>query len=561
MSDKPIGRCAFIFLFAAQLCIGQTRSGIQIPDLNLLRPDLKADGISQQTGKNPIPMDSPVNPEEYLVGPGDVLSINIWSSSPKEHVLTITPEASLLIPSVGALDVKGLTLTKVKERISGRISHFYSNSEITITLLSPRKVVVRITGNVVNEGTYEMYSVQRVSQLIAQANLPRTGQATSKQFEEDLRVAIKGSSDRSIVLKRRDGGTHRVDLVKYEFTGDGKLDPYLSEGDVVFIPERQPIAKSIGVFGGVVRSWTFEYAEGDSLTHLVQMAFGLKPRADTLHAYLTRLSFTGTSMETLSVNLKSLLDGSSPDVALRPGDRLVITGGQRDDRQNYIAVVEGEVNQPGQYPITKNSTRLSDVIRAAGGFTPEAFLKGATVVRARVSQQATPEEVEDEQLRSARSSLDLQDSSYYLVETALRMKGEGVAVDFEELFVRGDSAHDVILRPYDTIKIPRKTNTIYVFGQVLSPGHISYVEGKNVSYYIDKAGGVTNDARGSDTKVIKGSTRTWLAPGETTLEDGDFIWVPREVHYPFSHYISIYAQVAAIVGTIATVALLINSLK
>lgn len=561
MIGKYLNKHLLVFVFAAHICFGQSKSGIQIPDLNMFRPDLKAESGAQQLGKSPIPMDSPVNAEEYLVGPGDILSINVWSSSPKEHVLTVTPEATLLIPNVGLVNVKGLTLSEAKERVAEKMRRFYSNAEISTTLLTPRKVVVQVTGNVVNEGAYEMYSVQRVSQLIAQANLPRTGQATSKKFEEDLQTATQTASNRGIVLKRKDGSPRKVDLVRYEITGDGAFDPYLNEGDVVFIPERQPISKSIGVFGGTVRSWTYEYVPGDSLTHLIRMAMGLQPHADTLHAYLTRLSPDGSSMDSLTVNLKSLISGTSPDIALLPGDRLVIGGGRRDARKNYIAVVEGEVNGPGQYPITLNTTRLSDVIKAAGGFTPNAFLKGATVVRTRISEFASPEEIEEEQLRSSRASLDLQDSSYYLAETALRIKGEAVSVDLHRLFVERDSTQDVILHPYDIIRIPQRTNTVYVFGQVHSPGHVAYVEGKGVGYYLDKAGGNTVDARSSDTRIIKASTRTWLAPGETTIEDGDFIWVPKEIHYPFSHYISIYAQVSAIVGTIATVALLINSLK
>jgi protein involved in polysaccharide export with SLBB domain len=263
--------------------------------------------------------------------------------------------------------------------------------------------------------------------------------------------------------------------------------------------------------------------------------------------------------ETLHVNPAAILAGKAPNIALRPGDRLFVNE-IPERRQTFIVAVEGAVQQPGHYPITLNTTKLSEVIRAAGGFTPEANIKAATLTRARISPVSPPEEAVREQLLSQRSSLGVQDTSYYLTETALRLKGELVAVDFYKLFVLGDSTQDVTLRNYDLIRVPVKSKTVYVFGQVLSPGHVEYVEGKDYHYYIEKASGFAADARKGDVKIIKGNTRIWFDPSETTIEDGDFIWVPKDREYPFAYHLNVWAQVAGIVGTVATVALLINNL-
>ncbi|MBI4535616.1 MAG: SLBB domain-containing protein [Ignavibacteriae bacterium] len=265
-------------------------------------------------------------------------------------------------------------------------------------------------------------------------------------------------------------------------------------------------------------------------------------------------------MESTTVNPTSILTGNAPNIALRPGDRVIVPEG-REYRQNYRVEIEGEVVRPGQYPITKNMTRLSEVIREAGSFTADANIRGATLMRARVSPLELPDEIEREQLLSMRASLGDQDSAYYLTETALRIKGEVVSVDFHKLFVEGDSTQDVILRTFDRIIVPAKRRTVYVFGQVISPGHIGYQEGERVAFYIAKAGGYTKDARTGDVKVIKGNTRAWLDPGETTIEDGDYIWVPKDQYYPFSYYINVYAQVAGIIGAAATVALLIRTIR
>lgn len=549
---------AILMLATFSGVVGQSKPSFSIPDLNLLRPDLKTD-IPSSAGKT-VAMDSPVNPDEYILGPSDVVQVNVWSSAPKEHVLTVTPEGSLLVPNAGAVAVGGLTLKEAKARVAERLRGIYSVGEVTTTLISPRKVVVRIVGNVINEGIYEMQAVQRIDRLIMEANNPTQGQMGSKIFEQQLQYVRSNSSERNISLKHRDGSVSRVDLVRYQITGEGIHNPYLQEGDIIFVPERSPLHKSIGLLQGGSRRVTVEYVPGDKLSDLVKLGFGLSALADSSRALLTRLSENGTAMETTRVDIAGILAGRATDMELRPGDRLVIRE-PVELRRNYIAAVEGEVLRPGQYPITRGKTKLSEVISAAGGFTGNAYLRGATVRRSNQFALYSPEQVEEEQLRSARASISSQDSGYYSVEMALRLKGELVAVDFHRLFVLGDSTHDIFLQPYDKILIPEKQNTVYVFGQVLSPGHVPIVEGKGYKYFIERAGGFTEDARTGDVKIIKGSTRAWLDPGETTIEDGDHIWVPREVHYPFSHYISIYAQVASIIGVVATVALLINTIK
>jgi protein involved in polysaccharide export with SLBB domain len=133
-------------------------------------------------------------------------------------------------------------------------------------------------------------------------------------------------------------------------------------------------------------------------------------------------------------------------------------------------------------------------------------------------------------------------------------------VDFERLFVNGDTTQDVTLRNYDRIVIPSRQHTVYVFGQVVSPGHIPYTGGNTVAYYIDRAGGYTKHAREGDVVVIKASSRAWLDPAETHVEDGDYIWVPRETSQPFGFYLTTVAQLATVLASLATVILVIQNL-
>ncbi|MGA9117259.1 MAG: SLBB domain-containing protein [Bacteroidota bacterium] len=535
----------------------QIRSPFPMPDLSLVRQDLKQEGALAAPPS--VPLDAPVDAGLYHVGPGDVLALNIWSSSPREHILTVTPEALVLIPSAGAADLKDMTLAQAKEAIAAKARRVYPSGEITVSLLSPRKVAVQISGNVVNEGNYEMRSVERVDALIVAANAATQVQMGSQRFDQDLMVARLTGSRRRIILKRKDGTRLPVDLVRASLPGGGRSNPYLREGDMVYVPRVEPADRSVGVFHGLSNQETYEYVPGDRLSDLFRMGFGLQSPRDSSGALLTRLAGDGSSMDTISIDLMSILAGTGGDMDLRPGDRVLLRS-EGDQRLNYIAAVNGEVERPGQYPITRDGTRLSDVIRQAGGFRSTAHLRGAYILRASLAPVHTPEDVAEEQLRSLRAGLTAEDSSYYLVETALRMKGELVSADFHRLFQEGDSTQDPLLRPYDQIFIPERRGTVYVFGQVAAPGHVPFIRGEDADDYIARAGGTTNDARCGDVKVIKGGTRVWLDPGETEVEEGDYIWVPKEIHRPFAQHVATYAQIASIVGVVATVALLIETM-
>jgi len=103
--------------------------------------------------------------------------------------------------------------------------------------------------------------------------------------------------------------------------------------------------------------------------------------------------------------------------------------------------------------------------------------------------------------------------------------------------------------------------TIYVFGQVVSPGNVGFIPGQSVQYYVDRAGGFTERARTGDVKVVKARTRQWLSPKETTVEEGDYVWVPKETEYPFSYYMSILGQTAVILSVAVSTVLLVIQLN
>jgi protein involved in polysaccharide export with SLBB domain len=141
------------------------------------------------------------------------------------------------------------------------------------------------------------------------------------------------------------------------------------------------------------------------------------------------------------------------------------------------------------------------------------------------------------------------------------MYGERVGGDLVRALEEPSSAENVVLQPGDRIVIPRRSGTVYVFGQVVRPGHVPYVHGTTVDGYLRNAGGVTGRAKDGDVALIKAATRQWIDPGSGPVEEGDMIWVPREVDRDTAYTLGIAAQIAGIISATATVLLLFVQLS
>ncbi|MDH4070945.1 MAG: hypothetical protein OEV30_11035, partial [Ignavibacteria bacterium] len=155
-----------------------------------------------------------------------------------------------------------------------------------------------------------------------------------------------------------------------------------------------------------------------------------------------------------------------------------------------------------------------------------------------------------------RGGVRSEDSLYYNLETDLRLQKEIVNVDFHSLFVLQDSTHDIFLQDRDLVRVPSRQLTIYVFGQVSSPGHIPFLVDGDVDYYVRRAGGYTDRARPDDVRIVKAKTRQWLSPLETRVEEGDYVWVPKEAERSFAYYMAIIGQTASIISVALSIVLI-----
>ena len=151
-------------------------------------------------------------------------------------------------------------------------------------------------------------------------------------------------------------------------------------------------------------------------------------------------------------------------------------------------------------------------------------------------------------LIAVRGRSGLEDGTYYEAENTLLYRQEYVPADFVRLFAQGDSSADVVLHSEDTVYVPTAPGTVYVFGQVVRPGHVPFVPGSDVNYYLRAAGGLMEKAMEDDIKVVKATTKQWLSKDDTVVEEGDYIWVPKDYDRGFGYYLGIIAQSAAILS-------------
>jgi polysaccharide biosynthesis/export protein len=491
-------------------------------------------------------MEGPVNPDVYQVGPNDVFSLGIWGIISQPIPLTVTPEGSLIIPSVGEVKVAGLTLTEAKEKAIEKTKQRYISADISLTLVYPRRFTVTVTG--VGQGVYPMSSVLRASALISfivtdSISLLKSG--TSPQ-EKGL------FSFRNIILSRKNNQKLRIDLYKYFATREDKYNPFLVEGDVINIQKYDWEGKFISVHGAVQYPGVFEYIDGDDLETALQLVRGGTSVANMDSILISRLDLGANKMTNFYVKYEE-----NKKLKLQPDDRIVVMA-YAEQRRDFKVFVLGEVVRPGPYPITISQTHISDIIAETGGFTSDAFLPTSELYRKVDTffiskNRDSTEYLFTQRLNDVISNKDEQD--YFSLENRSRIGR--VNIDFEKLFLGNDRSQDVTLRDQDVIYIADNKKQVYVYGQVNKPGYVPFKEGADYEYYIQNSGGLGERADEGEIRVIKFKTREWLDPDDAKIESNDFVYVPKIIKHDFAYDIDMVAKVSSVIVSVITLTLLV----
>ncbi len=509
-----------------------------------------------------LAMEGPIDPRTYIVGPGDVLTITIGGLSAFSHAGPVTPEGLLVIPTVGEVAVAGEALAKVKTSVQEAVRRKYNSNDIGVHLYSMRTFRVTVVGAVATPGTYTVSPVDRVDRVVALADFDAEAKALKQQADtentpEFFQIEEKPPTPislRNIKLRRASGDTLAVDLVRYYAIGETAHNPYLRDGDVVFVPAENLAGNSVSIYGGVRQPGVFEFHEGDSLSTLLRLAQGPTALAELDSVEVVRFLSSGRQAKILTVNLQPGQNGHTPDIPLQRNDRIFIRE-DREKRKERMIYVYGAVARPGEYAILYERTMLSEIIQRAGGFKPDASIAEARLIR----KYNSPDELRKNPdyvrlLESRLMDLKPSDREYFDYEVALR-RGF-VAVDFVKLFQQREKSADLEVLENDEIFVPTLHQTVNVTGQVINPGYVTYLGGVDYRYYLEKAGGFSKEADRQKVRIIKRDTNAWLKPGETVLEPGDQIFVSRLVRKPASVYFNTFRDIIQTTASLATVYLL-----
>ena len=242
---------------------------------------------------------------------------------------------------------------------------------------------------------------------------------------------------------------------------------------------------------------------------------------------------------------------SENNILLEEDDRLFIR--QIPEWEVGLTVeVRGEVLFPGIYSITKDSTRLSEIIEKAGGFTDEALIRDASLIRK--SSKITRDKEYERLKQLSRDQLSESEYQYLVMRENTQDIGQ-IVIDFYKLCVLKDLKEDVILEDGDIINVPRAPKVVYVTGRIGKPGGVLYQPGKGIKYYLKKAGNTTWDARARGIKVVKVTGEIIDDEDVKDLQPGDIVWVPRK---PDRDWWEIFRQTIAIAAQVATVYIVID---
>ncbi len=531
------------------------------------------------------PIERSVNPTSYRLGPNDQLLLAIptlESDGAGQIPLLVSLDNTILLPrGLGLIDVSKMTLADLRRSVDSlfRTRGGRALQNASITLVRPRAIYVTVSGDVMSPGPYILSAADRVTTtLVAVSRLPENlpdkqkGELEKQQLMDNQRrggssvaepILGAGRPIRRVIIRHNDGTISEADLVRYRAFGADADNPTLREGDEIIVRQSLPSDATIGIAGAVNSTVTIEHKKGDNALLLLKLAGGLRDDADIAGAYISRVSSTGSGQVGIDILDTAALAG----VQLQPGDQIVIpSGGARGGASARAGVVsvKGEVYAPSAYPIVNGETKLSEVIRMAGGVTPYASLAGAHINRADdPSQYRTKPLLADPIAGMANSSLTLEDSTRFKFDNELQQNR--VSTDFIELIARGNSSKDVVLQNGDEIVIPRDPGAVMVYGRVGHPGWVAYKEGVENEYYIFAAGGYTTPANPGRVIVEKFGTGVWEDICCTTVNSGDKIYVPGDRDTPARTSLEIAGTIIGITSGVLlianTVISIINALK
>ncbi len=425
-------------------------------------------------------------PDDYRLGPGDVLVLILTGDVELAYTLQVTRQGFVVVPQVGQIFVSNLTLEQLRDVLYARLGRAYSGvrrgagatTRFDVSVTNVRANQIFVVGDVVQPGAYQISSLGTVLTALYAAG----------------GIAEEGNT-RAVQIQRAGTTVATFDLYDYLLRGDTRADIRLETGDVVFVP---PYGARVWVSGAVRRPAIYEARSGDQLLDVLRAAGGFRADASLRRLTVHRILPGATRSQEALARAAMVLElgrGPAPDTAsdrlsvtvpsfgLADGDSVVVDSLPGLGPDGYYVAVVGMVRKPGPYPWRPGLT-LRDALRLAGGPRTGAELREAEIARLPA----------DRSLGQMAVALRVPLDSSYLGDrdSAGRYVGAPGAA-----FPPAGSAPEIALQPFDNVLILQQPEfelqrTVRITGEVQYPG--SYAlrsKDERLADLVRRAGGLT----------------------------------------------------------------------
>lgn len=384
---------------------------------------------------------------------------------------------------------EGLTVHVVDAK---DFSTFHNDDEdvVVVAPITERyKNTVTVTGAVFRPGSYKIdNNINSVSKIIEQAG----------------GLLEQAVTSRAVLLRLKEDRTYTTQTLNLSRILDGSQpDVLLQNEDELIISSYTILAteRNMSIAGEVMVPGEFPYSENTTIGDLIIMAGGLNEVASLQKVEVSRRITSDSDnadgnqiAKVYTFDLDQNLDIiGGEQFTLQPYDKVTIHRSPNHKPQKSI-YIGGEVLFEGWYTLSSKNDKLSSLIQKAGGLTTKAYANGAKLVR-----KYTEAEMQD---RIALLEIAQNSADSLTAMQSIRKTTYHVGIDLVQAMKNPDGENDITLEVGDSIYIPQQTNVVKVSGEVLSPNTVIYKSNQNASYYINQAGGVTENGRKSKAYIL-----------------------------------------------------------
>lgn len=444
-------------------------------------------------------------PKNYILGPGDLIYVDIYGQSEKYYEATVNPEGSILLDNIGLIAVSGKTIEAAEGIIKNRVASFYTG----LSGANPQTFLQVTLGNV---KTIKVH-------ILNEVRLPGTFTLSAFSTVFNALYAAGGPSDngtlRAIQLIRKNKKIAEIDVYDLLMNGTANLDVQLQDQDVILV---NPYLARVNVIGEVKRPLIFEVTPEDTLDDLIRYAGGFTDLAFKDRISISRITGNQRSISDVFGNQLGLF-------TLKGGDEIAV--GRVLDRFSNRIQIKGAVFRPGTFALTEGLT-LTQLIKNADGLKGDAYTQRASILRTK------------------------GDLSSEVLEVNLQAVLEGRQTDVvlqREDVIRISSIYDVQNERY-----------IQILGEVKRPGTYPYAAGMTPEELILTAGGLQESANlkdieiarrledsdsGTLSDIITTSINPDLSfnPNSISLEPFDQVIVRKRANFTMQRLVSVEGQV------------------